>query len=108
MSLMKLVSKPFSKLFWITKPLNIRIFNCLSHCLSDSRIPLVPLMWLYIYIDKCETVATGTQMFMLFFIGTLLCLGLGSTVSLHYLWSLRDISQIKNYDWGDMAYATLL
>ena len=33
---------------------------------------------------------------------------LGSTVSLHYLSCLRDIGRIKNYDWGGMAYATLL
>ena len=65
-------------------------------------------MWLYSNIDKCETMATSTRMFMLLFIGTLLCLDLGSTVSLRYLWSLRDIDQIKNYDWGGMAYATLL
>ena len=45
---------------------------------------------------------------MLHFIGTFLCPDLGSTVSLHYLWGLRDIGQIKNYDWGGMAYATLL
>ena len=65
-------------------------------------------MWLYSNIDKCETMATSTRMFMLLFIGTLLCPDLGSTVSLRYLWSLRDIDQIKNYDWGGMAYATLL
>ena len=66
------------------------------------------LMWLYSNIDKCKTVATGTRMFMLLFIGTLLCPNLGSTVSLHYLWSLRDINRIKYYDWGSMAYAILL
>ena len=65
-------------------------------------------MWLYSNIDKCETMATSTRMFMLLFIGTLLCPDLGSTVSLRYLWSLRDIDQTKNYDWGGMAYATLL
>ena len=68
----------------------------------------VPLMWLYTNIDKCETVATGTQMFMLLFIGTLLRPDLGSIVSLRYLWILRDIDWIKNYDWGGVAYATLL
>ena len=52
--------------------------------------------------------AMGTRMFMLLFIGTFFCLDLGSIVSLRYLWSLRDINQIKNYDWGGMAYATLL
>ena len=60
----------------------------------------VPLMWLYSNIDKCETIATSTCMFMLLFIETLLCPDLGSTI--------RDIGQIKNYDWGGMAYATLL
>jgi len=64
-------------------------------------------MWLYSNIDKCETMATDTRMFMLLFIGTLLCPDLGSTVSLCYLWSLRDIDRIKNYEWGDMAYSTL-
>ena len=68
----------------------------------------IPLTWLYSNIDKCETIATSTHMFMLLFIGSQLCSDLGSTVSLRYLWSLRDISQIKNYDRGSMAYATLL
>ena len=68
----------------------------------------VPLMWLYTNIDKCETIATDTHMFMLLFIGTLLCPDLRSTMSLRYLWSLRNINQINNYDWGSMAYATLL
>ena len=68
----------------------------------------VPLIWLYSNIDNCETIATGTRMFMLLFIGTLLCPDLGSIVSLHYLRSLRDIGQIKNYDWSSVAYATLL
>ena len=68
----------------------------------------VTLMWLYSNADHCETIAIGTHMFVLLFIGTLLCPNLGSTVSLRYLWSLRDISQIENYDWGGMAYATHL
>ena len=75
---------------------------------SKIRSENVPLMWLYTNIESCKTVVTGTRIFMLFFIGTLLCLDLGSTVSLRYLWSLRDVGQIKNYDWGGMAYATLL
>ena len=49
-----------------------------------------PLMWLYSNIDKCETIATSTRMFMLLFIGTLLYPDLGST--------MRDIGLIKNYD----------
>ena len=68
----------------------------------------VPLIWLYSNIDNCKTIATDTRMFMLLFIGTLLCPDLGSTMSLCYLWSLSDIGQIKNYDWGGMAYATFL
>ena len=68
----------------------------------------VPLIWLYSNIDNCETIATGTRMFMLLFIGTLLCPDLGSIVSIHYLWSWRDIGQIKNYDWSSVAYGTLL
>ena len=68
----------------------------------------VPLIWLYSNIDNCETIGTGIGMFMLLFIGTLLCPDLGSIVSLHYLWSWRDIGQIKNYDWSSVAYATLL
>ena len=75
---------------------------------SKIRSKNVSLMWLYTNIENYKTVATGTCMFMLLFIGTLLCLDLGSTVSLHYLWCLRDIGQIKHYDWGGMAYATLL
>ena len=75
---------------------------------SKMRSKYVPLMWLYENIAKCETVAMGTHMFMLLFIGTFLCLDLGGIVNLHYLWSLRNIEQIKNYDWGGMSYATLL
>ena len=65
-------------------------------------------MWMYTNIENCKTVAMSTRMFILLFIGTLLCPDSGSTVSLRYLWSLRDISRIKNYDWGGMAFATLL
>ncbi|KAK9997950.1 hypothetical protein SO802_017553 [Lithocarpus litseifolius] len=75
---------------------------------SKLKSKNVSLMWLYKNIENCKNVATGTRMFMLLFIGTFLCLDLGSTVSLRYLWSLKDIDQIKNYDWGGMAYATLL
>ena len=63
-------------------------------------------MWLN--IAKCDIMAMGTRMFRILFIGTFLCPDLGSTVNLCYFWSLRNIEQIKNYDWGDMAYATLL
>ena len=52
---------------------------------------IVSLMWLYSNFEKCKNVETGTQMFVLVFIGSLLCPGLGSIVSLHYLWSLRCI-----------------
>ena len=65
-------------------------------------------MWLYSNVEKCKSVETGTRMFMLVFIGSLLSPDLGSIVSLHYLWSLRDIRRINNYDWGGMAYATIL
>ena len=65
-------------------------------------------MWLFQHIKGCKTVAMGTRMFMLLFIMTFLCLDLGNTVNLHYLWRLRNIEQIKNYDWGGMAYASLL
>ena len=68
----------------------------------------VPLSWLCENITKCDTVVRGTHMFMLPFIGTFLCPDVGSTLNLHYLWTLRNIEQIKNYDWGGMAYATLL
>ncbi|KAL0001378.1 hypothetical protein SO802_015159 [Lithocarpus litseifolius] len=67
----------------------------------------IPLSWLCENIPHCETVAKGARMFMLLFIGTFLCLDLGSTVNLRYLGSLRKIEQIRNYDWGGMANATL-
>ena len=72
---------------------------------SDSN---VTLMWLFSNIEKCKSVETGTRMFVFLFIGSLLCPNLWSTVSLHYLWSSRNINCIKYYDWGGMAYATLL
>ena len=75
---------------------------------SKLKSKNVSLMWLYENIERYKIVATETCMFMLLFIGTFLCPDLGSTVSLRYLWSLRDIDQIKNYDWGGKAYATLL
>ena len=68
----------------------------------------IPLMLLYSNVDKCETIATDTHMFMFLFIGSFLRPDFGSTVSLRYLCSLRNISQIKNYDWVGMVYATLL
>ena len=58
---------------------------------SKLKSKNVSLMWLYQNIENCKIVATGTRMFMLLFIGTFLCPDLGSTVSLCYLWSLRDI-----------------
>ena len=68
----------------------------------------IPLSWLCENIPLCENVAKDVRVFMLLFIGTFLCLNLGSTVNLRYLGSLRKIEQIQNYDWGDMAYATLM
>ena len=75
---------------------------------SRMRSNNIPLSWLCENIPRCETVAKGAHMFMLLFIGIFLCLDLGSTVNLRYLWILRKIKQIRNYDWGGMAYATLL
>ena len=75
---------------------------------SKLKSKNVSLMWLYENIENCKTIATNTRMFMLLLIGTFLCLDLGSTVSLRYLRSLKDIDQIKNYDQGGMAYAILL
>ena len=75
---------------------------------SKLKSKNVSLMWLHENIESCKIMAMGTPMFMLLFIGTFLCPDLGSIVSLRYLWSLKDIDQIKNYDWGGMAYATLL
>ena len=79
-------------------------------CIVSSRMKSknVPLSWLCENISQCDTVAKGTHIFMLLFIRTFLCPDLGNTVNLLYLWSLRKIEQIQNYDWGGMAYATLL
>ncbi|KAL0009861.1 hypothetical protein SO802_004969 [Lithocarpus litseifolius] len=63
---------------------------------SKLKSKNVSLMWLYENIENCKTIATGTRMFVLLFIGTFLCSNLGSTVSLRYLW--KDIDQINNYD----------
>ena len=73
---------------------------------SKMRSKNVPLSWLCENITKCDTMARGTRMFMLLYTRTFLCQDLGSTVNLCYLWSLRNIEQIKNYNWGSMAYAT--
>ena len=72
---------------------------------STMKSKNVPLMWPYQNIKGCKIVAIGTCMFMLLFIRSP---NFGGVVNLHYLWSLRDIDQIKNYDWDCMAYATLL
>ena len=68
----------------------------------------IPLSWLCENIPQCEIVAKGARMFILLSIGTFLCLDLGDTVNLRYLGSLRKIEHPQNYDWGDMAYATLM
>ena len=68
----------------------------------------IPLSWLCENIPQCEIVAKGAHTFMLLFIRTFLCPDLGSTMDLRYLGSLRKIEQIRNYDWGGMAYATLM
>ena len=75
---------------------------------SRMRSNNIPLSWLCENIPQCETMAKGAHMFMLLFIKTFLCPDLGSTVNLRYLGSLRKIEQIQNYDWGSMAYATLM
>ena len=58
---------------------------------SKLKSKNVSLMWLYEDIKSYKIVAMNTRMFMLFFIGTFLCLELGSTMRWRYLWSLRDI-----------------
>ena len=75
---------------------------------SRMRSNNVPLSWLCESIPQCETMAKGAHMFMLLFIGTFLCPNLGSTMNLCYLGSLRKIEHLRNYDWGSMAYATLM
>ena len=52
-----------------------------SRC-GALKINNVPLSWLCESIAQCETMAKGACMFMLLFIGTFLCLDLGSTVNL--------------------------
>ena len=73
---------------------SVEIRGLLGMMPPKVRSKNIPLMWLYSNIDKCETITTSTCMFMLLFIGSLLCPNLGSTVSLHYLWSFRGINQI--------------
>ena len=75
---------------------------------SRMRSNNIPLSWLCDNIPQCEIVANGARMFMLLFIGTFLCRDLGNTMNLCYMGSLRKIEQIRNYDWGSMAYATLM
>ena len=74
----------------------IKVNNFLTPNKIKSLLGVVPLklksknvslMWLYKNMESCKTVAMGTHMFMLLFIGTFLCPNLGSTVSLRYLWS---------------------
>ncbi|XP_075649732.1 uncharacterized protein LOC142620216 [Castanea sativa] len=75
---------------------------------SRLRSNNIPLSWLCENIPHCETTAKRARMFMLLFVGTCLCPDLGSTVNLQYLESLRRVGQIWNYDWGGMAYVTLM
>ena len=75
---------------------------------SRMRKNNIPLFWLCENIPQCETMAKGARIFKLLFIGTFLCPDLGSIVNLLYLGSLRKIEHIQNYDWGGMAYATLM
>ncbi|KAL4599968.1 hypothetical protein ACB092_11G164900 [Castanea dentata] len=62
---------------------------------SKLKSKNVSLMWLYENMESSKTVAMGTRMFMLLFIGIFLCPDSGNTVSLRYLWSLRDIDQSR-------------
>ena len=87
---------------------SIKIKKLLGVVPSRMKSKSNPLSWLCENISQCDTVAKGTRMFMLLFIGTFLCPDLGNIVNLRYMWSLRKIEQIWNYDWGGMAYATLL
>ena len=75
---------------------------------SKMKSKNIPLSWLCENILQCDTMAKGARMFMLLFIGSFLCSDLGNTINLLYLWSLRKIERIWNYDWGGMAYVTLL
>ena len=75
-----------------------KIKKLLSIVPSRIKSKNIPLSWLCENIPQCDTVAKGARMFMLLFIRTFLCLDLGSTVNLHYLWSLRKIKRIRNYD----------
>ncbi|KAK9991413.1 hypothetical protein SO802_026398 [Lithocarpus litseifolius] len=68
----------------------------------------IPLSWLCENISHCQTMAIGARIFMLLFVQTFLCPNLGSTMNLRYLESLKRVGQIQNYDWGGMAYATLM
>ena len=61
---------------------------------SRMRSNNIPLSWLCESIPQCETMAKGTRMFILLFIGTFLCSDLGCTVNLRYLGSLRKFEQI--------------
>ena len=73
---------------------SVEIRGLLGMMPPKVRSKNIPLMWLYSNIDKCETITTSTCMFMLLFMGPLLCPNLGSTVSLRYLWSFRGINKI--------------
>ena len=64
---------------------SVEIKSLLGVMPSKMKSKNVSLMWLYTNIENCKTVATGTRMIMLLFIGTLLCPNLGSIVSLRYL-----------------------
>ena len=75
---------------------------------SKMKSKNIPLSWLCENILQCDTVAKGARMFMLLFIGSFLCPDLGNTINLLYLWSWRKFERIWNYDWGGMAYVTLL
>ncbi|KAK9996765.1 hypothetical protein SO802_021451 [Lithocarpus litseifolius] len=89
-------------------PTSAKLKKLLGAMTSRMKSNNIPFSWLCENIPQCETVAKGALMFMLPFIRTFLCPKSGSTVNLRYLGSLRKIEQIRNYDWGGMAYATLM
>ena len=77
---------------------SIEIKKLLGVVPSRMKSKNIPLSWPCENIPQCDTVAKGAHMFMLLFIGTFLCLDLGSIVNLRYLWSSRKIERIRNYD----------
>ena len=76
----------------------IRVNDSFTSIEIKKLLGVVPSKMKSKNIPQCDTMAKGARMFMLLFIGTFLCLDLGNTVNLCYLWSLRKIEQIRNFD----------